>query len=524
MFCAFFNAQQKKFVLIDSQTKKEFVKKDSLSAVKFLDSLAENNYYFTKVLNVEKQSQTTKIIFDKGKNYNEAQVKISDEIAENLKTKKEFHTKNLDSLKKNINKKYIDEGFAFSRVKAKYLGIKNEIPQVEISVNKNEQRKIDGFVFRGYDKLPKRFVKNLEKEYKGKPYDAKQLTTINKQLQNHPFLTLEKPPQTLFTKDSTQIFLFTQKRKSNTFDGVLGFGNSKTNKITFNGSFDVNLKNMFNGFETISLFWQRTPERGQNFDLQTDIPYLFKSNIGFNANVNIYRQDSTYANAKLLPAVYFHISEKQKIGLRGNFEKSTVKDYYTPAANFSRNGVGIWYELFSPSSEEIFQNDMKLRVETDFLKSKYDDKTQENNNQLKYFVAGEKNFHIKGNHYLNVKAESAMLSTKGMLSENEIFRIGGWNSLRGFNERSILANFYAFTGAEYRYLINPGVFVDVFGQLAQIENKTLDVKPKFYSFGLGFNYILPIGLMTLQISNGNEMNSAFHFKDTKIHWGILTKF
>lgn len=37
----FLKSQQKQFILIDAQTKKEFVKKDSISAVKFLDSLAE---------------------------------------------------------------------------------------------------------------------------------------------------------------------------------------------------------------------------------------------------------------------------------------------------------------------------------------------------------------------------------------------------------------------------------------------------------------------------------------------------
>ena len=93
---------------------------------------------------------------------------------------------------------------------------------------------------------------------------------INSQLQNHPYISLEKPPQTLFTKDSTEIYLFAQKKKSNTFDGVLGFGNDENEKFTLNGTLNVNLRNLFNGFETISLFWQRNPNRGQTFDLLTD--------------------------------------------------------------------------------------------------------------------------------------------------------------------------------------------------------------------------------------------------------------
>ena len=228
----FLNSQQKQFILIDAQTKKELVKKDSLSAVKFLDSLAENNYYFTKILNVEKVEKTTKIVFDKGKNFNEAKVKFSPETAEFLKTKPEIFTKNLDSLKQVINQKYTDEGFAFNRVKTQFLGFENDVPKVEISVFKGDKRVINGFVLQGFTKVPKRFVKNLEKEFVGKTYDDNNLLKINSRLENHPFLILEKTPQTLFTKDSTQIYLTFQKKKSNNFDGILGFGNNDKKKLS----------------------------------------------------------------------------------------------------------------------------------------------------------------------------------------------------------------------------------------------------------------------------------------------------
>ena len=59
--------------------------------MKFLDSLAENNYYFTKILNVEKAGKITKINFDKGKNFNEAKVKFSSETALFLKSKQNQH-------------------------------------------------------------------------------------------------------------------------------------------------------------------------------------------------------------------------------------------------------------------------------------------------------------------------------------------------------------------------------------------------------------------------------------------------
>lgn len=523
-FWAFFNAQNKEYILIDSQTKKEFLKKDSLSATKFLDSLSENNYYFTKILAIEKEKQTTKIIFDKGKNYNEAKVKLAENIAENFKIKNEFFTKNLDSLKKSINKKFIDKGFAFSRVKTKYLGIKNGIPEVEISVNTDLKRKINGFVMKGYDKVPQRFVKNLEKEFRGKSYDEKTLFGINNALQNHPFVTLERTPQTLFTRDSTTIYLFLQKKKVNSFDGIVGFGNDKSEKFSFNGSLNLNFKNIFNGFESIALFWQRNPDKGQTFDLQTDIPYLLKSNIGANINVNIFRQDSTFANVKLRPSIYYNLNNRQKIGLRGTFETSSVIDtLFVQAKDYSKKGVGIWYNYSEPSEIELFQHKTRIRVEADLMSTNYS-KENTTASQTYYLINAERNLYISGNHYLNLRGETALMSSKNNFSTNELLRFGGWNSMRGFNENSLFADFYYYGNAEYRYLVSNQAFFDLFLQYGEFKNNILALKPKLYSFGLGFNFFLPIGLMSFQISNGNEFGNEIKFGDTKIHWGILSRF
>ena len=524
LFCVLFNAQVNEYHLIDLQNNKKMVVKDSVSAVKFLDSLSQNNYYFTEVKKVEKEGNSTKIYFDKGKNYNEAQVLIPPEIAATSKLKIEFFTKNLDSLKKEINEKYRNQGFAFNRVKSKFKGLKNNIPQVEISIVEGDKRRIDAFVIKGYEKVPSRFVKNLNKDFKGKIYDDKNLVAINQSLQNHPFIILEKTPQTLFTKDSTQVFLFLQKKKSNTFDGIIGFGNDDKEKFSFNGSINVNFRNMFNSFETVNIFWQRNPDKGQTFDLGTDIPYLFKSNIGTNINVNIYRQDSTFATVKFLPSVYLHLSNRQKLGLRARFETSAVTDsLYVQAKDFNKKGIGVWYEFSEPSEVELFQYKSRIRAEFDYISTNYSKeniKAPQNN----FLFYGERNFYIKGNNYLNLRGETALLNSKNEFATNELLRFGGWNSLRGFNEKSLLADFYYFGTAEYRYLVANQAFFDIFAQYGSLNNKNLGIKPKLYSFGLGFNFFLPIGLMNFQISNGNEFGNPIKFGDTKIHWGILSRF
>ena len=176
--CVFAKAQQKEYWLVDTQTQRKTLAKDSLSAVKFLDSLSQNNYYLTELKKVTKDGNKTEIYYDKGKNFNEAVITLTEEITQISKLTQQFFTKNIDSLKKEINEDYRNQGFAFNRVKSKFIEMKDGIPQVEISVVKGDKRKIDSFVIKGYEKVPKRFIKNLEKEFQGKIYDDKNLVQI----------------------------------------------------------------------------------------------------------------------------------------------------------------------------------------------------------------------------------------------------------------------------------------------------------------------------------------------------------
>jgi hypothetical protein len=126
-------------------------------------------------------------------------------------------------------------------------------------------------------------------------------------------------------------------------------------------------------------------DKGQTFDMQTDIPYTFGSNVGLNVNVNIFRQDSTFANVKFLPAIYYHLSPRQKLGLKGTFESSAILDsLYTSGRDYSKKGIGLYYQYIAGSDIPLFINKSNIRVEADFLKTTYDD-TQEKFDQIRYF-------------------------------------------------------------------------------------------------------------------------------------------
>ena len=63
-----------------------------------------------------------------------------------------------------------------------------------------------------------------------------------------------KKPEILFTKDSTIIYLYLKKEKSNSFEGFLGFStNQQSNKIELNGNIDLKLISNLNSGEELHL-------------------------------------------------------------------------------------------------------------------------------------------------------------------------------------------------------------------------------------------------------------------------------
>lgn len=506
-------------MLKDIQTDKEFVRKDSLQTARFLDSLAQNRYFQIKVQKVEQEDSTITVYFDKGLDFKRIKVFPSKDLQGENNLPAEFITENLDSLRLQIAKSYSAKGYPFNRVKATFQGFRNNLPTVTINIEKGQERTIDAIVMRGYEKIAPRFVRNLQKTYRGKTADKRTLSKLNLALANHPNFSLDRNPEILYTKNSTEVYLFINKKSSNSFDGIVGFGNDEAGKFSFNGNLNVSLQNVFNRFENISVSWQRTPQRAQQFDLQTDFPYLFNTNVGANFRFNIFRQDSSFATASAKPVLYYNLGTKHKIGLSATYETSAQAGISESSADFTRRGGGFWYRYFDVSPIEIFEHKTVLTTEFSLMNSSYGDGIKYP--QQHFLVKGGHNINISKKHFVYLNgAAAAMFADKTLLS-NEMLRIGGWNSLRGFGEESLLAKSYFFGGPEYRFLVNDKAFFDAFVQAGQITNEK---KFGVYSFGAGFNMVVPIGLMSFQLSNGNTFNSPLSFAQTKIHWGVVTRF
>jgi len=108
---------------------------------------------------------------------------------------------------------------------------------------------------------------------------------------------------------------------------------------------------------------------------------------------------------------------------------------------------------------------------------------------------------------------------------NDVYRIGGAFSLRGFNEQSLLASSYAMLGLEYRYLLGSRSYFQLFWNGAytldesEIQLNPLEDLP--FGFGAGLALEVNSGMLYLSYALGREQNNPIQLNQAKIHFGVI---
>jgi hypothetical protein len=112
------------------------------------------------------------------------------------------------------------------------------------------------------------------------------------------------------------------------------------------------------------------------------------------------------------------------------------------------------------------------------------------------------------------------------LFENERYRIGGNNLMRGFDELSILVSEYHVATIEARYLLSRNAFAGIFGDLGYTVDRTAPI-PVFqqpFGFGAMLTFETKAGIFGLTYALGGSKENPVLFRNAKIHFGYINYF
>ncbi len=415
-------------------------------------------------------------------------------------------------------------GNTFARVHLSNIRLTDQMAVADLIVERTPSRTIDDVIVEGYEEFPKSFISHRLHLKKGSSFNLQKLELASVNTKSLSFAREIKPPEVLFTNDSTFVYLFLKKKKSNSFDGLIGFS-SKTegSGLELNGYLDVRLRNIFNHGEHISLLWKSNGNDSQQFDLSTALPYIFNSPATPELTLNIYKQDTTFINTNFNFAVYIELLRNARIAALYHSENST--DLRNTGASedigsYKKNKYGLNFGYYIFRNDRLFPEKFTVDLNGFYANRKTDAETSNQNIfELKINYLWE----INTRNYLFLQNQSGLINSDHLYT-NELFRIGGINTVRGFNEESIPSSAYSIMNIEYRYKTTTDSYFYALTDLALLNDQTEDLSTGIYGFGLGYSFLTKAGRINLIYALGKFEQEPLNFNNSKLHIKIVNYF
>jgi hypothetical protein len=143
--------------------------------------------------------------------------------------------------------------------------------------------------------------------------------------------------------------------------------------------------------------------------------------------------------------------------------------------------------------------------------------------QFRLRVKAAQYFPVGKQSVIKVGLNSGMYQSPNYF-RNELFQIGGYKLLRGFDEESIFANKYAVGTLEYRYLIGVNSNFFVFSDLGWTNNKIIKQSNSYLGAGAGLSFETKGGIFNISYAAGKRSGLSFDIKQSKIHFGYVSLF
>ena len=256
---------------------------------------------------------------------------------------------------------------------------------------------------------------------------------------------------------------------------------------------------------------------GNGYEFESQIsfgdyyPFLFQSPFGVAANFLLYKRDSTFLdlnaefnvsyqlnNGTTFRAHYRYVNSNLLSGAENSIEFQSLSSYST-------NSYGLSFEkkqvdnIVNPSRGSAFMSKFYLGQRT--LNS---DSNSVSNVTVSGHIHYQQYIPFFKRHVLFMSGSFDMYSSP-VIYQNELFRFGGLNTLRGFNEEELFASVKGIATIEYRFLLDQSSNIFIFYDQCIYENNALEYfKDQPFGFGAGISFGSKIGIFNITYALGKK--------------------
>jgi len=450
----------------------------------------------------------------------------------------------LSTTMENILVELENSGYPFASVTLDSVQIQKQKVSANLAIKKGPFIVIDSIKVIGTSKISPKYVYNYLQIKPGDPYNESLLKNIPTRISELPFLKQGKPAEVLFAQDGTTLILALDKTKANDFNGIIGFQpDPETNDLVITGDINLKLISPLGKGERFALRWRRLQTQTQDIQIAFTFPYLFNTPLGIDGAFQIYRRDTTFSTISVKGGLQYALKAGDFIELNIQNEQSNLISTTAFENNTTLPDIAdvtfLHYGLKLHSSRLDYQLNPRRGYRFTIAGSFGEKRIRENPNltlvdydsldltttQYKLEASVQAFIPVLKKATIQFKLIGGHLDND-VLFRNELYRIGGLKSLRGFDEESIFASSYVIHRLEFRWLLEQNSYTYLFFDQGWYEDAstqtTIDDTP--YGFGAGISFQTKAGIFSLNYALGSQFDQAIDYRSGKIHFGFVNYF
>ncbi|MBC5994034.1 BamA/OMP85 family outer membrane protein [Pontibacter cellulosilyticus] len=435
-------------------------------------------------------------------------------------------------------------GYPFASVWLDSVTIENGKINAALMVEKAFVVTYDSVAIVGNTKTQPKFLMRYLQLLPGQIYNQDQVNASQRMLTQLPYIRQTRPPQVQFLRDKAKVLYFLEDRQANQIDGVVGFlpDPSRQDKLLITGEANLNIRNIRGTGKQLGLQWRRVNKGSVILNGEYLHPNLLGTPFELGTKFNLLKQDSSFITIQPRLQLAYYTLKYGKFSVFTEWRNSRILSSANTQslqkldlADARTNTYGLNY-LWNNLDDFYFPRRGRL-VEMQLAAGK---KTLLRNSDL------EKSFYdtldlkttqlslgLRVENFLRLGTNSALLTRlrgEALLNDqiflNDMYRIGGLNTLRGFDEYFFYASAYAVGTLEYRLFTAADSYVLLFYDQAYYRSDLENSEASDFPFGVGggISFSTGAGIFQLVYSLGKSDQQPISLRYSKIHFGITSKF
>jgi outer membrane protein assembly factor BamA len=435
-----------------------------------------------------------------------------------------------------------NEGYPFASLKLKDIQIERNTLSAALDYRPGPVIRFGRLKISGTDKVKPDFLASLLKIPEGSPYSEKRLKQVPDILADLPYLSLEGS-QLHFQNDVAELNLALSERNSNQLDALINFlpNENEPGKLLLTGRAEILLNNLMRSGKQLRLEWQRLQTASQQLMLAYRHPYLLRTPLRAELSFSLLKEDTLFINRDLSLGFSYPLAHGNRLSLATRWRNSNLlsdevlSNEPQTRADFSLLSWRLGWQL-----RQLDRSYQPRRGVSAALYAEMGRKNIRSSSILPGEVSQGvlwqpaiefelRQYRPLGRSWQIYHRLGAAWTDADRLFINDLYRLGGMASLRGFNDNFFFASAYALSQLELRLIVEENEqgnsFLYIFYDQAWLSERVgTEVRDVPMGLGAGLSLNTGAGNFSIAYALGRQKATKLDFSRSRIHFGYVSRF